>query len=228
MNQNPDDLRTAGLHRGPNHIDYRETEDLTSVHAAVQREHSVGTPGQVPMPLWLMVLCGVAIFWAGTSFSGGFGGSYFRCGQLQRPSRLGCGREERRRRRRSRGGGADGCGIGPDLFRAKLRGLPPGKWSGHPEYLSAARRFGVRKRRLETPRDDPLEGPPRAGDRRGPSIQWRDARLGDDADRQEDFRDFNLRPLLVRQPWRARSRSTRSPMRGRNSRAIPIPGMRAT
>jgi mono/diheme cytochrome c family protein len=77
MNQNPDDLRTAGLHRGPNHVDYRETEDLTSVHAAVQREHSVGTPGQVPMPFWLMVLCGVALFWAGTSFSGGFGGSFF-------------------------------------------------------------------------------------------------------------------------------------------------------
>jgi mono/diheme cytochrome c family protein len=77
MNQNPDDLRTAGLHRGPNHIDYRETADLTSVHSAVQREHSVGTPGAVPMPFWLMALCGVAIFWAGTSFSGGFGGSYF-------------------------------------------------------------------------------------------------------------------------------------------------------
>jgi len=77
MNENPDDLRTAGLHRGPNHIDYRETADLTSVHAAVQREHSVGTPGSVPMPLWLMALCGVAIFWAGTSFSGGFGASYF-------------------------------------------------------------------------------------------------------------------------------------------------------
>ena len=26
MNQNPDDIRTAGLHRGPNHIDYRETD----------------------------------------------------------------------------------------------------------------------------------------------------------------------------------------------------------
>ena len=77
MNQNPDDLRTAGAHRGPNHVDYRETEDLTSVHAAVQREHSVGTPGTMPMPVWLMVLCGVAIFWAGTSFSGGFGASYF-------------------------------------------------------------------------------------------------------------------------------------------------------
>ena len=77
MNQNPDDIRTAGLHRGPNHVDYRETEDLTSVHAAVQREHNVGTPGAVPMPFWLMALCGVAIFWAGTSFSGGFGGSYF-------------------------------------------------------------------------------------------------------------------------------------------------------
>jgi len=77
MNQNPEDLRAAGLHRGPNQVDYRETADLTGVHAAVQREHSEGTPGQVPMPLWLMVLCGVAIFWAGTSFSGGFGASYF-------------------------------------------------------------------------------------------------------------------------------------------------------
>ncbi len=47
------------------------------MHAAVQREHSVGTPGAVPMPLWLMALCGIAIFWAGTSFSGGFSASYF-------------------------------------------------------------------------------------------------------------------------------------------------------
>jgi mono/diheme cytochrome c family protein len=77
MNQNPDDLRTAGLHRGPDHVDYRETSDLTNVHAAVQREHSVGTPGAVPLPVWLMVVCGIAIFWAGASFSGGFSSSYF-------------------------------------------------------------------------------------------------------------------------------------------------------
>ena len=77
MNHNPEDLRAAGLHRGPNQVDYRETADLTQVHAAVRREHPEGTPGEVPMPLWLMVLCGVAIFWAGTSFSGGFGASYF-------------------------------------------------------------------------------------------------------------------------------------------------------
>ena len=77
MNQNPEDIRAAGLRRGSNQIDYRETADLTNVHAAEQREHSVGTPGAVPMPLWLMALCGVAIFWAGTSFSGGFGTSYF-------------------------------------------------------------------------------------------------------------------------------------------------------
>jgi mono/diheme cytochrome c family protein len=50
---------------------------LTNTHAAVQREHSVGTPGAIPIPLWLLGLCGVAIFWAGTSFSGGFGASYF-------------------------------------------------------------------------------------------------------------------------------------------------------
>lgn len=77
MNQNPDNLSSAGQRPGVNQIDYRETTDLTEVHAAVHREHSVGTPGSVPMPVWLMVLCGVAIFWAGTSFSGGFGGDYF-------------------------------------------------------------------------------------------------------------------------------------------------------
>jgi len=77
MNQNPDDLRSAGLHSGPDHVDYRETEDLTNVHAAVQREHQVGVPGSVPMPHWLMALCGLAIFWAGASFSGGFGTDYF-------------------------------------------------------------------------------------------------------------------------------------------------------
>jgi mono/diheme cytochrome c family protein len=77
MNQNPDNLSNAGQRLGANQIDYRETTDLTEVHAAVHREHSVGTPGAVPMPVWLMVLCGVAIFWAGTSFSGGFGASYF-------------------------------------------------------------------------------------------------------------------------------------------------------
>ena len=77
MNENPEDLRTAGLHRGPNHVDYRETADLTNVHAAVQREHSVGTPGAVPVPIWLLALCGIAVFWAGASFSGGFGSSYF-------------------------------------------------------------------------------------------------------------------------------------------------------
>lgn len=77
MNQNPEDLRAAGLRSGSDQTDYRETADLTEVHAAVQREHEVGAPGGVPMPLWLMSLCGVAIFWAGTSFSGGFGSSYF-------------------------------------------------------------------------------------------------------------------------------------------------------
>ena len=77
MNQNPDNLSSAGQRPGANQVDYRETTDLTEVHAAVHREHSVGTPGSVPIPVWLMVLCGIAIFWAGTSFSGGFGGDYF-------------------------------------------------------------------------------------------------------------------------------------------------------
>ena len=77
MNQNPDDLRTAGLHRGPNHIDYRETEDLTNVHAAVQRGAFRGDAGPGADAVLAHGFCGVAIFWAGTSFSGGFGGSYF-------------------------------------------------------------------------------------------------------------------------------------------------------
>ena len=80
MNKNPEDLRTASEHKGAGHVDYRETADITEAHGAVEREHSVGTPGGVPVPLWLMSVCGVAVFWAGAylgMFSGGFGSNNF-------------------------------------------------------------------------------------------------------------------------------------------------------
>ncbi len=80
MKQEPEDLKTAALHRGVDYADYRETEDVTRVHAAIQREHSVGTPGGVPVPLWLMSLSGIAIIWAGAylgMFNGGFRGDIF-------------------------------------------------------------------------------------------------------------------------------------------------------
>ena len=80
MNKHPEDLRTAAQHKGTGHVDYRETSDITETHEAVQREHSVGTPGGVPVPLWLMGVCGVAVFWAGAylgMFSGGFSGNSF-------------------------------------------------------------------------------------------------------------------------------------------------------
>ncbi len=61
---------------GIDQIDYRETGDITQQHSAIERrEHSVGTPGSVPVPIWLMSVCGVALFWAGAylgMFSGGF------------------------------------------------------------------------------------------------------------------------------------------------------------
>lgn len=76
----PDNLQQAGMHRGPGHVDYRETEDITREHGAIAREHSVGTPGGVPVPMWLIAISLVAVFWAGAyfgMFSGGFSSSGF-------------------------------------------------------------------------------------------------------------------------------------------------------
>ncbi|MEA3188837.1 MAG: hypothetical protein QOD99_2667 [Chthoniobacter sp.] len=75
MKRAPEDLRTAGAHRGVGHMDYRETADVTESHAAVAREHAEPAFGTVPIPLWLMAVSGVAVFWAGAylgMFSGGF------------------------------------------------------------------------------------------------------------------------------------------------------------
>ena len=56
-------------------IDYRETPDLTEVHAAIQREHKDPSADVTPVPLWVTVLCGAAVCWAGAyvgMFHGGF------------------------------------------------------------------------------------------------------------------------------------------------------------
>src|SRR5437660_11500090 len=77
---NPEDFKTAAQHRSVDHIDYHETDDITQVHAAVQREHKEPGFGEVPVPLWLMALSGVAVIWAGAylgMFNGGFRGDIF-------------------------------------------------------------------------------------------------------------------------------------------------------
>jgi mono/diheme cytochrome c family protein len=63
-----------------NNIDYRETMDITHVHAAIQREHKEPFTESVPIPLWLMALFGVTLFWSGAylgMFSGGFSGNVY-------------------------------------------------------------------------------------------------------------------------------------------------------
>lgn len=62
------------------HIDYRETPDLTEIHAAIQRENKDPIAGVTPVPLWLTLLCGAAICWAGVyvgMFHGGFSGTIY-------------------------------------------------------------------------------------------------------------------------------------------------------
>lgn len=61
-------------------VDYRETNDITEVHAALKREHDEPTAGNTAVPTWLLVISGVAIAAAfaylGT-FNGGFSGEVF-------------------------------------------------------------------------------------------------------------------------------------------------------
>jgi len=68
------------MNEGPERIDYRETQDVTEVHASVKREHSEPVAESTPIPLWLTAVCGVAVVWAGIYFGifhGGFSGSVF-------------------------------------------------------------------------------------------------------------------------------------------------------
>jgi len=56
------------MKQGSDRIDYRETADITEVHAAVQREKPEPSADVTPMPLWLTGICAGAMVWAGTYF----------------------------------------------------------------------------------------------------------------------------------------------------------------
>ncbi len=68
------------MSQGSEHIDSRETPDLTEVHAAIQREHKDPSADVTPVPLWVTVLCGAAVCWAGAyvgMFHGGFNSNVY-------------------------------------------------------------------------------------------------------------------------------------------------------
>ena len=68
------------MSQGSEHIDSRETADLTEVHAAIQREHKDPSADVTPVPLWVTVLCGAAVCWAGAyvgMFHGGFNSNVY-------------------------------------------------------------------------------------------------------------------------------------------------------
>jgi len=63
-----------------NRVDYRETKDITEVHSAIKREHADPLTDSMPMPIWLLVVSGVAVALAFTYlglFHGGFSGEVF-------------------------------------------------------------------------------------------------------------------------------------------------------
>jgi len=60
--------------------DYRETKDITEVHAAIKREHAEPSVDTAPLPIWLVTMSGIAIALAFTYlglFHGGFSGEVF-------------------------------------------------------------------------------------------------------------------------------------------------------
>src|SRR5436190_13229037 len=67
-------------HEGPDRIDYQESDDITEVHAAVEREKPEPSAEVTPMPMWLTGVCAVATVWAGLYFgifNGGLSGSVY-------------------------------------------------------------------------------------------------------------------------------------------------------
>ena len=64
----------APMNQGPDRIDYRESADITEVHASVQREKPEPSADTTPMPLWLTGVCAGAMVWAGTYFGVFHGG----------------------------------------------------------------------------------------------------------------------------------------------------------
>lgn len=65
---------------GQDRLDYRETADITEVHASVVREHAEPRVGTMPIPMWLGLLSAGALCWAGIyvgMFHGGFSGTVY-------------------------------------------------------------------------------------------------------------------------------------------------------
>ena len=65
---------------GQDRLDYRETADITEVHAAIAREHAEPSADVTPIPTWLSVVCAAALCWAGAYigiFHGGFSGKVY-------------------------------------------------------------------------------------------------------------------------------------------------------
>ncbi len=60
---------------GQDRLDYRETDDITEVHASIAREHAEPSVDVTPIPMWLSVVCAASLCWAGIYvgiFHGGF------------------------------------------------------------------------------------------------------------------------------------------------------------
>ncbi len=60
---------------GQDRLDYRETDDITEVHAAIARENAEPSAEATPIPTWLSIVCAGALCWAGVyvgMFNGGF------------------------------------------------------------------------------------------------------------------------------------------------------------
>jgi mono/diheme cytochrome c family protein len=65
---------------GQDRLDYRETSDITEVHASVIREYPEPRAGSMPIPTWVGVLSAAALCWAGVyvgMFHGGFKGTVY-------------------------------------------------------------------------------------------------------------------------------------------------------
>jgi len=62
------------MKENPDRVDYRESADITEVHASVQREKPEPSAEVTPMPLWLTAICAGAMVWAGTYFGVFHGG----------------------------------------------------------------------------------------------------------------------------------------------------------
>jgi len=76
----PDDIQNAAAHKESAYVDYRETEDITRVHAAIKRENRDPETGNVPLPLWFLSIAAIAVagafFYLG-SYSGSFSSAVY-------------------------------------------------------------------------------------------------------------------------------------------------------